>query len=166
MIIAYTDRDVGYLPLPNSVEITLTNIVAPVELTRTAFVMPMFEDGSFLLAMNQRRGIEIPGGHVEPGETLKQAAAREGEEEVGAIVTRLIPIGYLKMTSEGVVPPDWKYPHPVGYQQFYAGLITDVREYVANDECAEPFRCHDLNDRRITRKTISIFGEEARRRLL
>lgn len=166
MKLVFTDYNVLYLPMPNAVEVFLGEEVAPLDLTKTAFVLPMFEDGSFLLATNQRRGIEIPGGHVEPGETLEIAAAREGLEEIGAIVVDLKPFAYLKMQSDGEVPADWKYPHPLSYQQFYVGRITEVRNFEPNAECAEPYRVYDPNDRRIVRKQVSILIEAARAAML
>lgn len=43
-----------------------------------------FSDGRFLMVRHPRRGgWEMPGGHVEEGETPEQAAAREFLEESG-----------------------------------------------------------------------------------
>ena len=50
---------------------------------RTAYAIA-FREGRFLMVYNERRkGWEMPGGHVEEGETSAQAAARESEEESG-----------------------------------------------------------------------------------
>lgn len=51
--------------------------------------------GSWVLSKARGRTTwECPGGHIEKGETPKQAAARELWEETGAGVFDLIPIGY------------------------------------------------------------------------
>lgn len=47
-----------------------------------------FAEGRFLMVYNQkRRGWEMPGGHIEPGETPEEAAEREFAEESGYAVT-------------------------------------------------------------------------------
>ncbi len=42
----------------------------------------------WLLTDHKERGIEFPGGKVEPGETAGQAAIREVMEETGATVKK------------------------------------------------------------------------------
>ena len=49
-----------------------------------------FRDGMFLMVYNaKRKGWEMPGGHIEPGETPEKAAEREFLEESGYAVTIL-----------------------------------------------------------------------------
>lgn len=43
----------------------------------------------WLLTEHKKRGLEFPGGKVEPGESLLQAAFREVYEETGAVVENL-----------------------------------------------------------------------------
>ncbi len=50
---------------------------------RTAYAVA-FDGDRFLMVRNPKRGgWEMPGGHVEPGETSEQAAVREFMEESG-----------------------------------------------------------------------------------
>lgn len=51
----------------------------------------------WLLTAHKERGIEFPGGKVEPGETAEQAAVREVMEETGGSVESLHYIGQYKV---------------------------------------------------------------------
>lgn len=164
--VVYVEHDVSYLPLPNTVEIVITNQLAPVELTRTAFMLPVFDDGALLIAQNRRRGLEIAGGHIEGDETPEVAAIREALEETGCTVTGVRPIGYLRMTSKGVAPDGYRYPFPLSYQQFFAGRAERLDSYVENDECVAPIKIYDTQDRRIARKTVTFFGDAALKSVL
>ena len=135
---AATRLNVRYLPLPNRIETLLSDLLAPAHLTRTAFCLALLDDDRLVMATNRRRGQEIPGGHIDPGETAEMAARRELREETGYTAGAMIPIGMLRMTSDGVAPPDWAYPHPVGFQQFFAARVRGSLPYAANDECLAP----------------------------
>ncbi|MFI5732957.1 NUDIX domain-containing protein [Kribbella sp. NPDC051587] len=56
----------------------------------TAFTCTIDGAGRILMVRHERLGVvrwEVPGGHVEPGETAAEAAARETAEETGVVVT-------------------------------------------------------------------------------
>lgn len=137
-IVAHVENNVAYLPQPNTVELVLTSEPPPPELTRTSFMVPITEDGGLVLAHNRKRGIEFAGGHINNGETARQAAMREGVEETGATCSDIVQIGYLRMRSAGKAPPEWGYPHPEGYQVFHAGRVVSMESYVENEECTRP----------------------------
>lgn len=132
------DLNRPYLPLPNRVEVVLTPRLAPIEFTKSAFMLPIDADDSLIMASNVRRGLEFAGGHIELGETAMMAAERECFEETACMVRRIRPIGFLRMISEGVAPADYRYPHPVSFQQFFTGRLWLRRPYVPNEECNAP----------------------------
>ncbi|MDX8292159.1 NUDIX hydrolase [Metabacillus indicus] len=52
----------------------------------SAATIVLNEQGEILLIKGPKRGWEIPGGQVEEGESLKEAAIRETQEESGIII--------------------------------------------------------------------------------
>jgi 8-oxo-dGTP pyrophosphatase MutT (NUDIX family) len=47
-------------------------------------ILVLNKKGEILLVKNKTRGWEFPGGYVDRGETIEQAAVREVKEETGA----------------------------------------------------------------------------------
>jgi 8-oxo-dGTP diphosphatase len=71
----------------NRCELSFKPGTFPLE-SRHVLVICKFK-GSWVLTSHQIRGIEFPGGKVEPGESLVQAAYREVYEETGAVIGKL-----------------------------------------------------------------------------
>lgn len=159
-------RDVKYQPSPNRSEFILSNTQPGSRLTRTSFVFPVMEDGSVLMATSRKedRDVEVPGGHIEPGETQEQAGSREGMEETGARTGPLIAIGHQRMLSSGEEPAGWRYPFPLAYQSFFAAKVTSIDPYVENDECGPPVAIRDFSLLKQHERLFAIRAVEAVRR--
>lgn len=134
----YRKDDIGYLPKPNFVEFIMDSQIMPLDLTRTSFMIPLLPDGSVVMANNARRGLEFPGGHIEPGESSCAGAHRETVEETGYWVSHIKALGYLLQSSSGPKPLDYHYPFPISYQQFFTGDVMSFEPYIENDECLSP----------------------------
>ena len=58
----------------------------------------------YVFAYNKKRnGWEIPGGHIEPGESWQEAAKREMYEETGATKVKIEPICVYKISTYGLL---------------------------------------------------------------
>ncbi|MEO2078467.1 MAG: RNA deprotection pyrophosphohydrolase [Bacillus sp. (in: firmicutes)] len=56
-------------------------------------------DDKWLLTNHKQRGLEFPGGKVEPSETLEEAARRETFEETGAVLGNVQFVAEYKVTD-------------------------------------------------------------------
>lgn len=156
-----------YLPLPNRVEVVLTDELAPEALTKTAFMLPVRRDGALIMAQNRRRALEFAGGHIEAGETAEEGARRECHEETGYLVKSVVPIGFLRMISEGEAPEGYGYPHPVSFQQFFAGIVhLKDTTFAPTDECDWPQQLNAAEVRERLSASRYAFYEAALRNLV
>jgi 8-oxo-dGTP diphosphatase len=66
---------------------------------RHVLIICQFKD-EWLLTKHKKRGLEFPGGKVEAGETIEEAAHREVYEETGAVLSDLNRIGEYRVSDQ------------------------------------------------------------------
>ncbi len=76
----------------------------PPESTRSAALLFAFHEDKLVTADIVGRGWCILGGHIEEGETPRQAVIREAMEEGGVKPDRLVHIGWYVLTDRGGIP--------------------------------------------------------------
>lgn len=72
------------------------------ELTRVVCVC-RYQDKYVFSYNKKRKGWEIPGGHIEEGETWEEACKREMYEETGATKIKVEPICLYKISTYGLL---------------------------------------------------------------
>lgn len=136
MIVVREHKDVEGLPLPNEVRLVISDVFPEKELITCSFVIA-FEGDNLLLTKVSDRGWDIPGGHIEAGETPEEAAIRELYEETGARVGKLELLGYEWIRLRGDQPAGYTYPFPDSYMVFYCGKMISMEAHVPNQETVE-----------------------------
>lgn len=105
---------------------------------KKAVVTYITEENRVLL-MHKKRGlgqgkVNVPGGHIEPGETPVEAAVRETEEEVHLTTRDLKLMGLLHFQfTDGLKMKGWVY-----HTEIFSGKARETEE-------ADPFWC-DIKD--------------------
>jgi 8-oxo-dGTP pyrophosphatase MutT (NUDIX family) len=132
------------LDLPHRGDLVASTELPPYELISTAFVL-IFDRSSRLLLryadLPTRGGWDLPGGHVEPGETPIAAAIREVDEETGWPLQEadLTVLGWNRITLEAPKPSGFRYPYPVGYLAYFIARVTTdghPTTPASNSECS------------------------------
>jgi 8-oxo-dGTP pyrophosphatase MutT (NUDIX family) len=127
------DWDIEWLPRPNETHWILDDALPPRELVTAAFALA-FDGDRFLMTRLTHRGWDIPGGHLEPGETPLEAALRETYEETCATLGELMLLGYQKILIRAPRPDGYPYPHPIAYQVFYWGRVARLDPFRETSE--------------------------------
>lgn len=107
----------------------------PTELTSAAFGL-IFDGDAILLARLVDRGWEVPGGHLEPGESAEEAMRREVLEETGVVVGGASVFAHQRIRLLSPRPDGYRYPYPEGYQVFFRAEMDKRGLFVATKESA------------------------------
>ncbi len=133
--ILQTEDDVPWLPHPNTCQLVLADTPPPAALVPAAFAFA-FSGDRLLLARLIRRGLEVPGGHVESGESPEQAVVREAREEAGAHLTAVRALAYQRHQIRCGRPDGYPFPYPENYMSFYTARVLALEEVVPGEETA------------------------------
>lgn len=120
-------REVHWAPKPNIVTVISSDELPPQDQITSSFVFA-FDHGRLVMMEHVRRGLDLPGGHVEPGEAVQDAASREFAEETGLKIGRLRPFAFQKVEILGEKPEGYRYPFPVSYQAFFLGSLQEAAQ--------------------------------------
>lgn len=110
---------------------------APEGLPVTAVKIYAVQDKSLLLT-KVGRGWDLPGGHIEDGETPELALRREILEETGATVDGIKLIGYLRITNTIENERNKRYPKQSCILVFKgSGVAFDTQHDLSQHEATE-----------------------------
>ena len=98
-----------------------------------------FDGENVLLTFVDRpgRGWEVPGGHVEPGESVREAIHRKVMEEAGAEIELLGCIGHDRYDDLAKERRSSHYPFPTSYMVFYAARVMTLQPFSPSEECTD-----------------------------
>ncbi len=117
-----------------------------VDLCTNAYIV---NNGAVLLRLHEKYNFWIaPGGHVDPGEDVNQAALREVWEEVGLKVELVGPSTWIKQDfdiNKDLVPPIFVNRHSINEHHDHSSFIfvakSDSREINPQEEASKNAEC-------------------------
>lgn len=104
----------------------------------TAALALAFSGDRFLMTDLVKRGLDIPGGHVEAGESPEEAMRREVYEETGARLGEAQVLAWEHYHLLSQRPTNYPYPYPDSYMVFYYAQVLVLDGMAANDETRGP----------------------------
>lgn len=134
----FVEHDVTWVPRENIVKTVLSDSL-PANAQCTSAYSIVIKDGNLLqteLKEGERpnRQLDIPGGHLDKGETPERAVVRETFEETGVRVKTIKLLGYKEVTVSSEKPKDYKYPYPTSYMAFYLCEVVEEIPFGENED--------------------------------
>lgn len=131
--VIYRQDDPPWLPSGGVLQFVSSDVLPPLELITSVHVF-CFRAGELLMVEHPTRSWDIPGGHIEAGETVMEALARELLEEGGVRCDSFTQLGYLEVIVGGLKPVGYRYPFPESYMPFFSAEASKVEEFAGEFE--------------------------------
>lgn len=125
--------DIEWLPKPGEGRLYITDEMPEEQTCGSAFGFT-FNGDKVLLTQLRRRGWDIPGGVIDPGETAALAAVREVWEETKARVELVELIGIQELELFGPKPDRYKWPYPISRQVYFLCRLVELAAFQEDDE--------------------------------
>lgn len=127
--------NISWMPPDSEGRLYHTDELPALEICGTAFAFAFLGE-RMLFTRLAKRGWDIPGGHIEPGETPAQAAVRETLEETGVLVEPLELLGVQELEVFGALPRGG-WTKRLGAQVFYRCRVVEMRPFLVTEEALE-----------------------------
>lgn len=111
--------------------VTFTHLgikTVPFEHVTSVSVIPFTKNGELVIVNLRHRGLDLPGGHVEPDEKMpEETARREVVEEACMTIRNLALVETIQ--SDFFAEPS--------YMLLYAAYVDDLQEFIPSREASE-----------------------------
>lgn len=133
-----TVLDKAWIPYKNKVEFYIDHDKQDFDAPLTTVHGFIFDvEKRLLMVKHKVRGWEIPGGHIDEGESDEKAMHRELYEESQIKVEKLFRLGFLKKMATGPKPENCEYPYPLSYCSFFAAKVDFQDEFVGDESIVD-----------------------------
>lgn len=131
-------KNVPWMQKPNDYETWRSSTYPPRHLITAVFAVVQ-KDNSFLFVKYNNdpasgRQYDLPGGHIDQGETPEETIVREVLEEACVLVRPVMPVGYYRCFIHGLQKVPDKYPFPESYMAIVYCTIVEERPFIKQHE--------------------------------